>query len=218
MEAQVFLAFYDVAHVDHIGDVRCICRACFSCRRKSDHRDSIPIVDRDIHSWFYYQSGSEHCWNFLLSTFGILRAERGEGSTAFMDLVRDGFQHFGRIFSAVLIIQLTIGAIFTVVFLCMTLLSLVTMGLASFCLQPIMLLLTPLSFLTIAVTDGAVIAVIDENLSAWEAVKRAIQVVREHVWKFIILTLIVYLGTTILSSIYCPRYDSRNGGSDHARV
>jgi len=135
-------------------------------------------------------------------TLGILRAERGEGSTAFMDLVRDGFQHFGRVFSAVLIIQLTIGAVFTVFFLCMTLLSIVTMGLASFCLQPIMLLLTPLSFLTIAVTDGAVVAVIDENLSAWEAVKRAIQVVREHVWKFIILTLIVYLGTTILSSIF----------------
>lgn len=85
----------------------------------------------------------------------------------------------------------------------MTLLSIVTMGLASFCLQPIMLLLTPLSFLTIAVTDGAVVAVIDENLGAWEAVKRAIQVVREHVWKFIVLTLIVYLGTTtILSSIF----------------
>ena len=135
-------------------------------------------------------------------TVGILRAERGEGSTAFIDLVRDGFQHFGRVFSAVLIIQLTIGAIFTVFFLCMTLLSIVTMGLASLCLQPVMLLLTPLSFLVIAVTNGAVVAVIDENLSAWEAVKRAIQVVREHVWKFVILTLIVYLGTTITSSIF----------------
>lgn len=147
--------------------------------------------------------------NLVISTaaisslaLGILRAERGEGSTAFMDLVRDGFQYFGRVFGAVLIIQLTVGAVFTAFFLCMTLLSVVTMGLASFCLQPIMILLTPISFLTIAITDGAIIAVVDENLGAWESVKRAIQVVREHVWKFIILTLIVYFGTTIFSSIF----------------
>ena len=135
-------------------------------------------------------------------TLGILRTERGEGSTAFMDLVRDGFQYFGRAFGAVLIIQLSIGAVFTVFFLCVGLLSAVTMGLASICLQPFIILLTPLSFLVVAVMDGALMAVIDEGLGAWESVKRAIQVVRDHVWKFIIITLIVYIGTSILTSIF----------------
>ncbi len=133
-------------------------------------------------------------------TLGILRAERGEGSTSLMDLIRDGLPYFGRALGATLIVQLTVGAVFTVFFLCMTALSLVTMGLASLFLQPIMILMTPLSFLMIAVMYAAIVAVIDEGLGAWEAVKRAVQVVREHVWKFVLISLIIYFGITILTS------------------
>lgn len=132
---------------------------------------------------------------------GILRAERGEGSTSFMNLLRDGFQYFGRTLAVVLILQFSIGAVFTVFFLCIALLSFVTMGLASICLQPVMILLTPVSFLVVALMDGALVAVIDDDLGAWDAVKRAYQVVRKHVWKFIILTIILYFGSTILSGI-----------------
>ncbi|MBN8656537.1 MAG: hypothetical protein J0M11_12420 [Anaerolineae bacterium] len=135
-------------------------------------------------------------------TLGILRVERGEGATSFLDLVRDGFQYFGRAFGAVMIIQLSIGAVFTVFFLCIAMLSLVTMGLASICLQPITLLLTPFSFLVVAVMDGALVAIIDEGLGAWDAVKRALGVVREHVWKFLIITLIVYLGVSVFSGFF----------------
>ncbi|MBN8581514.1 MAG: hypothetical protein J0L96_12660 [Anaerolineae bacterium] len=147
--------------------------------------------------------------NFLLSTLGmtsvvhgILRAERGEDSIAPIDLVRDSVPFFGRALGATLIIQCSVGAVFTMFFLCVTALSLVTMGLASFCLQPIFIVLTPFSFLMLAVIYGSLVAVIDEGLGAWEAVKRAIEVTREHVWKFIILSLIAYCGTSILTSIF----------------
>ena len=133
---------------------------------------------------------------------GILRVERGEGSTAFMDLVQDGFQYFGRVLGAVLIIQFSIGAVFAVFFLCVAALTAVTMGIASICLQPIMMLLTPLSFLVIAVMDGAMVAVIEEDLGSWDAIKRSLNVVREHVWKFILVTLIAYFGSTLVSSIF----------------
>ena len=135
-------------------------------------------------------------------TLGILRAERGEGSTALMDIVRDSFQYFKNAFGAILIIQLSVGTVFTVFFLCMAALTLVTMGIASICLQPIMLLLTPLSFLVGAVLYGSLVAVMDEGLGALDAVKRAVQVVRDHVWKFIVISLIAYLGSTIVSSIF----------------
>jgi hypothetical protein len=135
-------------------------------------------------------------------TLGILRAERGTGSTSFMALVRDGFQYFGRAVGVMLIVQLTIGLVFTVFFLCMTALTAVTMGLAAICLQPVMILLTPLSFLVAAVMNGGILLVIDEELGAWDAVKRALQILREHVWKFILLTLIVYFGASFLSGIF----------------
>ncbi|NWF63488.1 MAG: hypothetical protein HXY38_04200 [Chloroflexi bacterium] len=133
---------------------------------------------------------------------GILRVERGTGSTAFMDLVRDGFQYFGRTLAVILILQLSVGLALTIFFLIVFLLTVVTMGIASICMQPVMILLTPVSFLVVAIMDGALVAVIEENLGAWQAVNRAFQVVRHHVWKFVILTLIIYFGSTILSSIF----------------
>ncbi len=135
-------------------------------------------------------------------TLGIVRLERGDGLTSFMALLRDGFPYFGRALGVVLIVQLTFGTIIGTIFLVIFLLSLVTMGLASICLQPIMLLVTPLSFFVVAIMDGALVLVVDENLGSWEAVKRASQVVWKHVWKFLILTLIVYFATSIVSAIF----------------
>ncbi len=134
-------------------------------------------------------------------TLGILRAERGEGSTLFMDLVRDGFQYFRQALGAILIVQLSVGLVFTVFFLCIAALSAVTMGIAAICLQPVMILISPLSFLMVAVITGSLVSVIDEDLGAWDAVKRALNVVRDHVWKFIIISFIVYFGVSIISGL-----------------
>jgi hypothetical protein len=76
----------------------------------------------------------------------------------------------------------------------------VTMGMASLCLQPVIILLTPLSFLLIAVLEAAHTAVITESLSSWNAIKHGSQIVREHIWKYMIITAIIYFGITILSS------------------
>jgi len=76
----------------------------------------------------------------------------------------------------------------------------VTMGLASICLQPLFILITPLSFLMISVLEAAHTAVVTKNLSAWDAVKHGFGIVREHLWKYLILTIIIYFGITIISS------------------
>lgn len=135
------------------------------------------------------------------ATLGIVRAERNEGSLLFLDLVRDGIQYFWRILGTMLIIGLTIGMAFFVFFMLMFLLTLVTMGLASFCMQPIMILLTPLLFLMLGLMEGAQVAVVAEGLGAWDAVKRAVQVVRANVWKYVIITIVIYIASTILSTL-----------------
>lgn len=132
---------------------------------------------------------------------GILRVERGEVSTSFLDLLRDGFQYFWRVLGAFLIIQLSFGLVMAVFFCMYFVLSLITMGLASICLQPIFLLMTPISFLVVALMDAAIMAVIADGLAPWDAVKRALQIVREHVWKFVILSLVIYFVSTVLSGI-----------------
>lgn len=134
------------------------------------------------------------------ATLGIVRIEGGAGSLNFMSLLKDSLAYFWRSLTALLIIQFSLGLVFGVFFLLVFLLSIVTFGLASICIQPIMLLLTPVMFLVMGIMEAAQTAIIVENLNAIDAIKRAIQVVREHVWKYVILTLIIYFGTSILSS------------------
>ena len=135
------------------------------------------------------------------ATLGVIRADRNEGSLSFLDLLRDGTQYFARTLGVMLITSLSMGLLFFIFFMLVFVLSIVTMGLASICLQPVMILLTPLMFLMVAVMEGAQTAVIAEDLGAMDAVKRALQVVRAHLWKYIIITVLIYFGITILSSI-----------------
>ena len=135
------------------------------------------------------------------ATLGIVRGERGEGSTKFMDLLRDGLPYFWRILGLMLVVNLTIGLVFTIFSMLAFMLIVVTIGMASFCIQPIMILLTPMMFLMIGVLEAAQIAIILENMSVMDAIKHALQVVRTHVWKYVIITLIVYFGSMILTSI-----------------
>ena len=134
------------------------------------------------------------------ATLGIFRAERGEGSTKFMDLLREGLPYFWRILGVMLAVNLTLGLIIMIFNLLAFGLILVTIGMASICLQPIMILLMPFMFLVIGVTQAAQMGVIAENMSVTDAVKHALQVVRAHILKYVIITLTVYFFSSILSS------------------
>jgi len=135
------------------------------------------------------------------ATLGVIRAERGEGSTRFMDLVRDGLPYFKRILGVMSVVNLTIGLIFTLFFMLSFVLIIVTIGIAAICMQPIFLLLTPLMFLMIGVMEAAYMAVISEEMTVMDAVKRALQVVREHIWKYVVIGLIIYFGSAVLSGL-----------------
>jgi len=134
------------------------------------------------------------------ATLGVIRADRGRGSLSFLSLLQDGAPYFSRVLGVILIVGLSVGLLFSLFFAFVMVATLVTMGMAAICLQPIMILLTPLMFLIVGVMEGAQTAVISKDLGAWEAVKDAFLVVRAHVWKYVILTLIIYFGSTILSS------------------
>ncbi len=140
---------------------------------------------------------------FALSavTLGIVRVDKGEGSLKFIDLLQDSREYFWRQLGVFMIIQFSVGLIFAAFFAFVFAAMIVTMGLASLCLQPIIILLMPLIFLVIGVLEAAYTAVVAENLSAWDAVRRGFEIVRDHIWKYIIITFIVYFGVTLVSSV-----------------
>ena len=136
------------------------------------------------------------------TSLGVLRAERGEDGLSFASLLSDSRQYVGRILAVALIIGLTIGLVFTLFFLMGPVLTVVTMGIASICLQPIVILITPLSFLVLGVYESAQAAVIVDDMSALDAVKRGLNIVRENIWKYVIITLVIYVGSSIIMSFF----------------
>lgn len=133
-------------------------------------------------------------------TLGIVRAERGTGSLRLMDLLRDGLAYFWRILAIMLIVGLMLSLLFSIFSLISVFLILVTIGVAAICTQPLMILLTPLMFLMIGFMEAANTAVIADGMNAMDAIRRAWQIVRANIWKYVLITLIVYFGTSILTS------------------
>jgi hypothetical protein len=135
------------------------------------------------------------------ATLGIIRANRGEGSTRFMDLLRDGTPYFWRIFGVTLVLNLIIMLGYVVFSLLALVLTLLTFGLASICIQPLTILLIPVIYLVMGIHEAALVSVVNGNMNVKDAIKHALHLVRAHVWKFIIISLIVYFGSSILGSI-----------------
>ncbi len=139
-------------------------------------------------------------YSMSAATLGVLRAEKGEGSLAFLELLRDGGKYFWRVLGVMLVINLTIGMAFTLFFLCVFVSIVVTMGMASICFQPIMIIIAPLSFFAVVIMESAESAVVVDDLGVMDALKRAFALVRTHFWKYALITLIIYLAGSILSS------------------
>jgi len=175
----------------------------------SGQREMFPSAETILPILFFVFLAFLFVVNFLLSgismsaiTLGVFRAERSGGEVTLAGLLSDSRQYIGRMLTVFLIINLTVGLAFTVFLLLMFALTAVTMGMASICLQPVFIIITPLSFLVMGVLESAQAAVVVEDMSALDAVKRGLNIVRENVWKYVIITLIVYFGSSIIMSIF----------------
>jgi hypothetical protein len=135
------------------------------------------------------------------TTLGVLRAEEGNPSISFMELLRDGLPYFWRMFGVMLLISLTIGVVFFIFFGCIMAFTLVTMGMGAICAQPLMLLMMPVSLLAMALMEQAEAAVVADNKSVMDALNYAFNLVKTHIWKYVLITLIVYFGTMIVMSV-----------------
>jgi hypothetical protein len=162
----------------------------------------LPVIFFVVFAFLFIASFLLSGESMSAATLGVFRAERGEGDLSFASLLRDGRQYFGRILGVLLIVNLTIGLVFALFFLMIFVLTMVTMGMASICLQPIIILITPLSFLVFGVLESAQAAVVVDNMSALDAVKRGINIVRENILKYVIMTVIIYVGSSVIMSFF----------------
>jgi hypothetical protein len=134
-------------------------------------------------------------------TLGIYRVETESGAITFTGLIRDGFQYFWRILGTILLIGLGIAAFFLIFFACAAVLGAVTMGIGMLCIQPLFLLLIPVTWLVMALMEQAEAAVIADGMNVTNAIQRGYELIRSNLGSYVLLTLVIYLGMGLLTSL-----------------
>jgi hypothetical protein len=137
-----------------------------------------------------------------LPSLGTIRVERGETERLrFVELVKGTFPYFWRILGMFLIVGVGAFAVLGVFFACIALLSVVTMGIAALCAFPLFIVLIPLLILLYAVVEQALSAILVDNLSTLNALQFAWDLVKKNLGVMILLSIIIYVGSAIVSMI-----------------
>ena len=132
---------------------------------------------------------------------GILRVEEGSAQLNFRQLFNDGRNYLWRILGVMLLVSLGVSAIFFALFACVALFGLVTAGIGFICVQPLFILLYPVMMILYAVIEQAQAAVVADDMGVVDAITRGWNLVKENFWRFLLISLIIYLGITFLTSL-----------------
>ena len=134
-------------------------------------------------------------------TLGIYRAEAVIQPITFVDLLRNGFQYFWRMLGIAFLIGVGTMAVFIAFFVVVGLLSAVTMGLAALCIQPLFILMIPLFLLVMVLMEQSESAIVADEMKVMDALRRAYELIKSNIWKYVLISIIIYFGTNILISL-----------------
>lgn len=129
---------------------------------------------------------------------GTMKAEQGAERLTFGELWREGLTYFWRVFGLNLLIGLAVFLIILVLGIIAIVLTIGTLGLFILCLLPIICLLIPVMWAVSVIIEQANVALVVENLSIIEAVKRGWKVVWDNIGTMIVMSLILILGVGII--------------------
>jgi hypothetical protein len=136
-----------------------------------------------------------------IPSLGTFQVEKGREKVNFGELLKEVLPSFWRILG---ILALLWGGMFVAMFIvfgCITLLSLLAFGIAALCTIPLFILIIPLVILVYALMEQAISAVLVDDLGFSSALQRAWELVKKNLGVMALLSLILYLGATVISMI-----------------
>ena len=134
-------------------------------------------------------------------TVGILRSEEGKTPLNLREVFNTGRNYLWRMMGVMLLISLGVSAVFLASFACMAIFGLVTAGIGFICIQPLFIVLYPVMMILYAIIEQSQAAVVVDDMGVVDAITRGWNVVKENFWRFLLISLVIYLGITFLSSI-----------------
>ena len=132
---------------------------------------------------------------------GTVKADEGAENLTFGELFDSGKSYFWRIFGFNLLAGL---AVFLAVLLLMVpafLLGFMTLGIALICLIPFFCLLVPIGWIVGVILEQVNIAIVVEDLSMLDGLKRGWNVFRENIANMLVMGLILGIGGAVVGFI-----------------
>jgi hypothetical protein len=136
------------------------------------------------------------------TTLGALKVENGAEKLSFRDLLVESRPYFWRmvgLYTAFGAAWMLIGSLimgFGVG------ISLITLGLGSLCMMPLVLLLIPVVIVGYSVLELAQVALLAENRNLKDSIIKGWQTFRANVWAVLILMVILYFGFSTITSVF----------------
>jgi hypothetical protein len=134
-------------------------------------------------------------------SLGTFQLERGREKVNFGELIKGVLPYFWRVLGIFLLVWVGAFAVMMVFMALIMLLGVFTFGIGILCAFPLFILFIPLAILVYALMEQGVSAVLVDNLGFSSALQRAWELVRKNLGVMALMSIIIYLGATIISMI-----------------
>lgn len=135
-------------------------------------------------------------------TVGALKMERGAEKVSFREIFSVGRAFYLRLLGLTFLYTATVVLVNLAFSALQTIGVAVTMGLASFCMIPLMILFYPLLFAATAWMELTESAIVVEDLDILDASSRGWDVLRTNKINVLVIALIVYVGVGVATSLF----------------
>ena len=136
-----------------------------------------------------------------IPSLGTFQVEQGNEKVNFGALIKGVLPYFWRVLGIFLLVWVGAFAVMMAFMALIMLFSVFTFGIGILCAFPLFILFIPLAILVYALMEQAVSAVLVDNLGFSSALQRAWELVRKNLGVMALMSIIIYLGATIIGMI-----------------
>lgn len=130
---------------------------------------------------------------------GTMRGDAEVERLSFGELFKSSLPYFWRVFGLNLLIFLGLLVIIFLLVGFIVLAGVLTAGIALICLLPLICLAVPISWFVSIIIEQANVALVVDDVSVFEGLRRGWQIVIDHIGEFILMGLILLLGGGLVS-------------------
>ena len=134
-------------------------------------------------------------------SLGTLQVEEGSDKLNFGELIKGVLPYFWRILGIFLLVWVGVILVVMAFLACIVIFSIFTLGIGALCAVPLIILFIPLAILVYAIMEQGVSAVLVDHLRFSDALQRAWELVRKNLGVTALMSIIIYLGSIIVSMI-----------------